>query len=172
MSGCEDMILANHFGRRMAVEIGWPEFPAFHGGQEGAQGSRMAWQRPRVEERRRAPSTAGAIRPCRSSDRLRSVRPPWRPRRSVSTSASMRRRSRCSPRLRRRREGSLVHFDMRAAVAEYERDILRRWAFRCRHNQRETAVALGLSYDQLRHCSSVAGMLVDRAAAPTPEPAE
>ena len=41
--------------------------------------------------------------------------------------------------------------DFRAAVLAYERDILLAALDRCRHNQRRTAAALALSYDQLRH---------------------
>jgi psp operon transcriptional activator len=41
--------------------------------------------------------------------------------------------------------------DFRAAVAEYERLLLEDGLKRNRFNQRATAAALGLSYDQLRH---------------------
>jgi psp operon transcriptional activator len=41
--------------------------------------------------------------------------------------------------------------DFRAAVADYERQLLEEALSRNRFNQRATAAALGLSYDQLRH---------------------
>jgi psp operon transcriptional activator len=41
--------------------------------------------------------------------------------------------------------------DFRSAVAEYERALLEDALKRNRFNQRATATALGLSYDQLRH---------------------
>jgi psp operon transcriptional activator len=41
--------------------------------------------------------------------------------------------------------------DFRAAVADYERQLLEDALRRNRFNQRATAAALGLSYDQLRH---------------------
>ena len=41
--------------------------------------------------------------------------------------------------------------DFRAAVAAYERSLLEDALARNRFNQRATASALGLSYDQLRH---------------------
>ena len=41
--------------------------------------------------------------------------------------------------------------DFRGAVAAYERDLLEDALRRNRFNQRATAAALGLSYDQLRH---------------------
>jgi psp operon transcriptional activator len=41
--------------------------------------------------------------------------------------------------------------DFRGAVVAYERALLEDALARCRYNQRATATALGLSYDQLRH---------------------
>jgi psp operon transcriptional activator len=41
--------------------------------------------------------------------------------------------------------------DFRSAVADYERQLLHDGLRRNRFNQRATAAALGLSYDQLRH---------------------
>jgi psp operon transcriptional activator len=41
--------------------------------------------------------------------------------------------------------------DFRSAVAAYERNLLEEGLRRNRFNQRATAAALGLSYDQLRH---------------------
>jgi psp operon transcriptional activator len=41
--------------------------------------------------------------------------------------------------------------DFRSAIAAYERSILEDALARTRFNQRATATALGLSYDQLRH---------------------
>jgi psp operon transcriptional activator len=49
--------------------------------------------------------------------------------------------------------------DLRAAVHAYERSILIAALERCRHNQRRTASALSLSYDQLRHALKRHGML-------------
>ncbi len=42
--------------------------------------------------------------------------------------------------------------DFRGAVDAHEAAILKRTLERHRFNQRATAKALGLSYDQLRHC--------------------
>jgi len=42
--------------------------------------------------------------------------------------------------------------DLRAAVDAHERAILEHHLGRNRWNQRQTAKALGLTYDQLRHC--------------------
>jgi psp operon transcriptional activator len=42
--------------------------------------------------------------------------------------------------------------DLRAAVEAHERAIVEHHLGRNRWNQRQTAKALGLTYDQLRHC--------------------
>ena len=49
--------------------------------------------------------------------------------------------------------------DLRAAVHAYERGILIAALERCRHNQRRTAKALALTYDQLRHALKRHNML-------------
>jgi psp operon transcriptional activator len=49
--------------------------------------------------------------------------------------------------------------DFRAAVQAYERSLLEEALRRHRHNQRATAKALGLTYDQLRHCLKKHGLL-------------
>ena len=55
----------------------------------------------------------------------------------------------CAPR-RRAAVGAATN-DFRAAVSAYERELLEDALRRNRFNQRATAAALGLSYDQLRH---------------------
>ena len=42
--------------------------------------------------------------------------------------------------------------DLRGAVDAHERKIIEHALGRHRWNQRQTATALGLTYDQLRHC--------------------
>ncbi|MBC8056797.1 MAG: phage shock protein operon transcriptional activator, partial [Rhizobiales bacterium] len=49
--------------------------------------------------------------------------------------------------------------DLRAAVSNHERDILAAALAKCRHNQRATATALALTYDQLRHALKRHNML-------------
>jgi psp operon transcriptional activator len=53
--------------------------------------------------------------------------------------------------------------DLRAAVAEYERDILAEALRRCRYNQRAAAKAVSLSYDQLRHAMKRHGLFENEA---------
>ena len=49
--------------------------------------------------------------------------------------------------------------DLRAAVEAHERAILEHHLGKHRYNQRQTAKALGLTYDQLRHCLKKHGLL-------------
>ncbi len=50
-------LLAEHFGRRMAVELDWPNWPGFSPRALGrARSLPLAWQRPRTPQRRRARS--------------------------------------------------------------------------------------------------------------------
>ena len=48
--------------------------------------------------------------------------------------------------------------DLKAAVDAHERAIVEQALNRHRYNQRQTAKALGLSYDQLRHCMKKHGL--------------
>ena len=52
--------------------------------------------------------------------------------------------------------------DFRQAVAAYERQLLNDALARHRHNQRATAGALGLTYDQLRNQLRKHGLLARR----------
>jgi psp operon transcriptional activator len=54
--------------------------------------------------------------------------------------------------------------DLRAAVDAHERAIVEHHLGRNRWNQRQTAKALGLSYDQLRHCIRKHGLADSDAA--------
>jgi len=55
--------------------------------------------------------------------------------------------------------------DLRAAVDSHERDLVSAALDRHRWNQRRTASALGLSYDQLRHCLKKHGLTAPSARA-------
>ena len=48
--------------------------------------------------------------------------------------------------------------DLRAAVDAHERTIIEHHLTKHRYNQRSTAKALGLTYDQLRHCLKKHGL--------------
>ncbi len=150
-------VLADHFGRRMAAELDWPSWPGF---------SKMA------AEQLRAYDWPGNVRELRNVIERAVYRwddgdtpidhiefdpfaSPWRP--AGSTVA-------------RKEEGEIASVkstpitlepvdDLRKAVDAHERLLLEAALKQYRHNQRTTAKALNLSYDQLRHALRRHGML-------------
>jgi psp operon transcriptional activator len=153
-------LLAEHFGRRMAVELDWPNWPGFSA-RALEQMERYAWP-GNVRELRNAVERAvyRAEDPERPVDSIQfdpftspwapgkgevvAVEPIDRPTAGVSdamadaiTPAAM-----APPR---------STDDFRGAVTAYERALLEDALATNRFNQRATAAALGLSYDHLRH---------------------
>jgi psp operon transcriptional activator len=153
-------LLAEHFGRRMAVELDWPNWPGF---SPRAMGALEAYHWPgNVRELRNVVERAV----YRHEDPERAVdeivfdpfHSPWAPAAAdtVQTHAAAAEDAAAEAQ-------APLHLvasggapapptsDFRAAVAEYERHLLEDALKRNRFNQRATAAALGLSYDQLRH---------------------
>ncbi|MFN3991187.1 MAG: phage shock protein operon transcriptional activator [Erythrobacter sp.] len=148
-------VLAEHFGRRMAAELGWEGWPGFA---------------PHVMAALEDYSWPGNVRELRNVIERAVYRwddwgqpiahvqfdpfdSPWRPRppdhrRAAAVPAA-------SPSVPP--QGSALPddldsiTDLRAAVDAHERAILVHALGKHRWNQRQTARALGLSYDQLRH---------------------
>ncbi len=149
-------VLADHFARRMALELEWPRWPGF---SNAASNRMLSYDWPgNVRELRNVVERA-VYRwedPERPVDHIQfdPFESPWRPAApeprqeivtavaapapvSVFTPAAAYDPSGCS--------------DFRLAVAEYEKAILAAALEKCRWNQRAAAAALQLSYDQLRH---------------------
>jgi psp operon transcriptional activator len=149
-------VLADHFARRMALELEWPRWPGFSG---NAVNRLLSYEWPgNVRELRNV--VERAVYRCEDPERpvdqiqFDPFESPWRP---------------SSPAPREQRElvptveiassaaANLVGHDpgacadFRLAVAEYEKAILAAALEKCRWNQRAAATALQLSYDQLRH---------------------
>ncbi len=156
-------LLAEHFGRRMSVELDWPNWPGF---TSRAMAELEAYSWPgNVRELRNVIERAVYRHedPERAIDEIifDPFNSPWAPPRVESAAASV---STATINHRDEQE-SPVHLvtsgsgpvpaastsDFRAAVATYERQLLEDALRRNRFNQRATASALGLSYDQLRH---------------------
>ncbi len=151
-------VLADHFARRMALELEWPRWPGF---SEEAMESLVAYSWPgNVRELRNvveravyrwhhpeepvgeiqfdpfdspwAPAAANENQPKQVSPEKMQILPPL-----PAAAASAYDPAACA--------------DFRLAVAEYEKAILKAALDKCRWNQRAAAQALQLSYDQLRH---------------------
>ncbi len=138
-------VLADHFGRRMAAELGWPEWPGF---SPACMADLDAHPWPgNVRELRNVVERAVYrwAEPARAIARIvfDPFASPWKPQAQVATEEE----SRPAP------ATSLTPVsDLRAAVDAHEAAIVQSTLECHRYNQRATAKALGLSYDQLRHC--------------------
>jgi len=152
-------LLAEHFGRRMSVELDWPNWPGF---SPRALAELELWHWPgNVRELRNVVERAV----YRHEDPERPVdeivfdpfRSPWAPAQAAAAPPPL---AAAEP----DGEANPLHLveaapsppseavnDFRSAVASYERSLLEEALRRNRYNQRATAGALGLSYDQLRH---------------------
>jgi psp operon transcriptional activator len=164
--------LALHFARRMAAELGWARFPGFSA-KARALLDAHAWhgnvrELKNVVERSLyrwadAETPVGRII-------LDPFESPWRPSALPGTAAAIADAAPAPtegcPAIDPAAEAAALPApaltsvsDLRAAVHAYERSILIAALERCRHNQRRTASALALSYDQLRHALKRHGML-------------
>ncbi len=156
-------LLATHFARRMAAELSWPRFPGFS---------------PRVLEQLQGWHWPGNVRELKNvveralyrwGDAERPVgqlvidpfESPWRPAAmpgsaaAAAAPAAVATPATAAPVAA---PAEAVH-DLRAAVLAYEKQLLEAALERNRHNQRRTAAALGLSYDQLRHALKRHGLM-------------
>jgi psp operon transcriptional activator len=151
-------LLAEHFGRRMSVELDWTNWPGFSP-RALSQLEDFAWP-GNVRELRNVVERAV----YRHEDPERPIEEivfdpfhsPWAP---TAASASIApevgyggEESTADP-VERPMSAPRVEptDDFRGAVTAYERQLLEDALSRNRFNQRATASALGLSYDQLRH---------------------
>ena len=144
-------VLADYFGRRMAAELRWESWPGFA---------------PHVRSQMDAYPWPGNVRELRNVVERAVYRwadweepighvqfdpfdSPWKP-------AAPPRPEAATPSAQAPTSMAPAEFDtiadLRAAVEAHERTILEHHLGRNRWNQRQTAKALGLSYDQLRHC--------------------
>ena len=149
-------LLAEHFGRRMAVELDWPNWPGFTPARDGrARGLSLARQRPRAQERRRArglsPRGSRSGRSTRSSSTRSTRRGRRRGRRRVDP-----RPRPIGPTRAERGTGRRRRRSRRPAISARQSPTMngscsKKRSARNRFNQRATAAALNLSYDQLRH---------------------
>lgn len=139
-------LLAEHYGRRMAGECGWTDWPGF---AEEALAMMEAYGWPgNVRELRNVVERAVYAWPEPECPVAALVfdpfASPWRPAAAVKDAVP-------AVILHPDVEGEDVT-DLRAALHAYEGAILSRTLERHRFNQRATAKALSMSYDQLRHC--------------------
>jgi psp operon transcriptional activator len=161
-------ILALHFARRMAAELGWPRFPGF---TSRVQEQLATWAWPgNVRELKNVVERAlyrwGDAETPVGQLVIDPFESPWRPKphsvfgsggpTAINPAPSISPVDEAAAMPVPRLEGVS---DLRGAVAAYEKDILECALEKHRHNQRRTASALNLSYDQLRHALKRHGLL-------------
>jgi psp operon transcriptional activator len=151
-------VLAEHFGRRMATELRWEAWPGF---------AEPVW---RALEDYAWPGNVRELRNVveravyRWDDWSRPIAhivfdpfdSPWKP---ASGPVPANENAAVAP---VRASAAAAHDrvdDLRAAVDAHERGILEHALGKHRYNQRQTAKALGLTYDQLRHCIKKHGLV-------------
>ncbi len=157
------LVLAEFFGRRMASELRWEEWPGFadhvRDSLENHQWPGNVRELRNVVERAvyrwndaRSPVAHVVFDPFES---------PWKP---ASTKPAISETQSGAPRAPAAGQGAGAPDydqigDLRGAVESHERAIVEHALGRHRWNQRQTAKALGLSYDQLRHCIRKHGLM-------------
>ena len=148
-------LLAEHFGRRMAVELEWSNWPGFSDKIKQAFET-YPWP-GNVRELRNTVERAvyRAEDPEREIDAVQfdPFHSPWAPADSASGQPHVEHPiiTASEPSAPPVAAPPTDVSDLRAAVNSYERALLEEALGKSRFNQRATATALGLSYDQLRH---------------------
>jgi psp operon transcriptional activator len=149
-------VLADHFGRRMASELGWSRWPGFspaararlegHDWPGNVRELRNVIERAiyRWEDEAR-PVDAVQFDPFASPWRMAPLKPVESDVAPTEAAVAAMRTSAPPP------DPSLDCDDLRAACHAYERQLLEAALRRNRFNQRATAASLKLTYDQLRH---------------------
>ncbi len=157
-------VLTDYFGRRMAAEIGWEQWPGF-ADHVSRQMENYPWP-GNVRELRNVVERAvyrwGDWEQPIGHVQFDPFESPWKPlvERGPNGGDSARGSAEAVP---GRADYDSVA-DLRGAVEAHERAIVEHHLGRNRWNQRQTAKALGLTYDQLRHCIRKHGLADTDAA--------
>jgi psp operon transcriptional activator len=151
-------LLAEHFGRRMAVELDWPNWPGFSE-RVLAEMERYSWP-GNVRELRNVVERSvyrweDAERPV-DAMQFDPFNSPWAPKASAVAAVAPEAADVTADPQAEDQPAAIPSLplqtdDFRGAVDAYERALLEEALSANRFNQRATAAAIGLSYDQLRH---------------------
>jgi len=159
-------VLADHFGRRMAAELGWERWPGF---SKSAMETLVGYEWPgNVRELRNV--VERAVYRCEDGTRpvdtieFDPFASPWTPKGDAARSMTPASQT-PQPSAPVAANDELDCDDFKAACEAHERKLLEAALRRCRYNQRLTAKALALTYDQLRHALRRHDLLQAGAAA-------
>lgn len=154
-------VLADHFARRMALELGWNQWPGF---STPASSRLLSYDWPgNVRELRNVVERA-VYRwedPERPVDAIQfdPFESPWRALNDDKPALPVPAQIAIAAPPPAAAHDPAGCADFRLAVAEYEKAILAAALEKCRWNQRAAAAALQLSYDQLRHAMKRHGVI-------------
>lgn len=153
-------VLADYFGRRMAAELHWDAWPGFAPAVQKAMEDYL-WP-GNVRELRNVVERAV----YRWDDGTQPVghvqfdpfESPWKPVGPPRAETASSNEAAAPARAAVPTADFDSVNDLRSAVEQHERAIIEHHLSRNRYNQRQTAKALGLTYDQLRHCMKKHGL--------------
>lgn len=152
-------VLAEFFGRRMASELRWEKWPGF-ADHVREQLHNYLWP-GNVRELRnvieRAVYRWGDAETPIAHIVFDPFDSPWKPAFTAAPKDAQKGQTQSPPHQAAPDFDSIE--DLRAAVDSHERAIVESALGRHRWNQRQTARALGLTYDQLRHCIRKHGLM-------------
>ena len=164
------MVLADHFGQRMAAELGWESWPGW-GVRASALLDAHDWP-GNVRELRNVAERAVYRWP--TPDKPVDLIPfdpfdsPWAPQSSspvINATSTATHEARDEGDEAGSRSVAAAKFetgqpctDLKATVDAFEKSLIEAAFHRCKYNQRSTATALGLTYDQLRHAMKKHGI--------------
>ena len=154
-------VLADHFGRRMAAELYWQSWPGF---AEHVEQQLETYDWPgNVRELRNVVERA-VYRWQDWSQPIGHVQfdpfdSPWKPMAPAHRPAQVAAKASAVPTPTSAAPDLDAVDDLRSAVDAHERAIVEHALGKHRWNQRQTAKALGLTYDQLRHCIKKHGLM-------------
>jgi psp operon transcriptional activator len=146
-------VLAEHFGRRMAAELAWERWPGF---SKSAHEALVGYSWPgNVRELRNVVERAvyrweDPHHPIASIE-FDPFASPWTPKGEAALSMASAGPAAQTPSSLAPANDDSECSDFKAACEAHERKLLESALRRCRYNQRVTAQALALTYDQLRH---------------------
>ena len=149
------MVLADHFGRRMAAELGWDTWPGF--GPAATETLKEHRWPGNVRELRNVVERAVYRWEQQGAVDLIEIDPFQSPYRPQATPSPARVASSSPEPKPAKHDDDVVAAceagpsDFKSRVARFERELLARTLAEHRFNQRACAEALGLTYDQLRH---------------------
>jgi len=153
-------VLADYFGRRMAAELHWDAWPGFAPSVQKAMEDYL-WP-GNVRELRNVVERA-VYRWDDGTQPVGHVQfdpfdSPWKPVATVRAADGPESEAAVPMRAAAASADFDGVSDLRSAVDAHERAIIEHHLGRNRYNQRQTAKALGLTYDQLRHCMKKHGL--------------